>query len=516
MRLSVRPEKSSRRYLSRPVVLVQLRCISVILDSRPVKDPPTSARYAPSCCHREPFPRARVVALTSHSPGLSTSFPSARSSTSPYYGLEKRRIATMLDTVLLFVVPVAFLLLLLTAQRLKLFPRFLQLIRHPRMAPTQFHLGDPHVLFPAPETPHRTTDRRTKNIDSRYEFLRPLGLGCEGCTSVYRDHAHGGRPVVIKEFFAGVRQNPLPSHLAAHFAGKEWWPAEIPATLYFGNWDAPGEFEAGVDHRRKLGGLTYAVDYFWIEDYGWMLVTPFLRCGTLETLAELVRRRGLTPTEVDGVYRRRFRGVLEALAKMHEHGFSHDDVKMDNIFVSETGAFLLGDLGNVREHEHSFHVHTPDIHTGLADYRQGDTERAVRSYFSFLRVACRDSRVFDRQFRESDEEWNHFFWRYKRARYTARELLQDPFWAEGEGWPEEKCVQFEWELEEMRKQLTQWKRGEAAKPQWEVAAKREGTTREERVEAKKIDLELACISPSCLERVLLPWRRKLSHSCYCV
>ncbi|KAA8909838.1 hypothetical protein FN846DRAFT_766231, partial [Sphaerosporella brunnea] len=194
----------------------------------------------------------------------------------------------------------------------------------------------------------------------------------------------------------------------------ERWPAEIPATLYFANVDAPGEFSLGTDERRRRnGGFIYALDYFWVKDGGWRLVTPFLKRGTLETLAELVRKKALSPSEVDAVYRRRFREVVEALAKMHERGFSHDDVKMDNIFVADTGAFLLGDLGNVREHGHCYHSHTPDVHTGLADYSQGDTERAVRSYLSFLRSACADSTVFDREFRAKDEGWARFYWRYK-------------------------------------------------------------------------------------------------------
>jgi hypothetical protein len=420
--------------------------------------------------------------------------------------------------VVAVVLPLSLLPMAVLGLQLKLIPRFLLLIKHPRMAPTQFHLPadvPAHVIFPVPEEPHRTLDRKTKNIDSRYEFLRPLGLGCEGRAKIYLDRSYGGRCVVIKEFFAGVRQNPLPSHLHAHFMVREW-PAEIPATLYFANEDAPGEFESGLDHRRKGGGFIYAVDYFWVHNHGWRLVTPFLWRGTLETLADLVRWRGLTPAEVDAVYRRRFRGVVEALAQMHARGFSHDDVKMDNIFVSEAGAFLLGDLGNVREHAHSFHMHEPDMHTGAADYTLGDTERAVKSYLSFLRLACRDSAVFDRQFRERDEEWSRFFWRYKGAKYTARELLNDPFWAKGGGWPEEDCIEFEKELDEIREQLKWGKQGMAEMPRWEAVTEgfdTQNSRRKAREEAKKVESELACISPSCLEKVL-PWKRKLSQSDY--
>ncbi|KAI5855519.1 hypothetical protein BZA05DRAFT_319208, partial [Tricharina praecox] len=183
------------------------------------------------------------------------------------------------------------------------------------------------------------------------------------------------------------------------------WPAEIPASLYF----SPGHGENG------MGRFMRVVDYFWVDSpawrgSGWRLVTPFLKSGTLETLAGLVHMCGLSPEDVDGIYRRRFRGVLMALKEMHTRGYTHDDVKTDNIFVAENGEFLLGDLGNVREHEHGYHSHAPDMHTGHKDYRQGDTERAVRSYLTFLRFACGDQRVFDRDFREMRAEWSEFFW----------------------------------------------------------------------------------------------------------
>jgi len=194
------------------------------------------------------------------------------------------------------------------------------------MKPTKFHYPpglSPLILFPPPPTPHRHFDRRTKNIDSRYTFIKVLGLGREGSASVYHDSL-SGKKVVIKGFFQGVRKNPLPVHLQK-LGGDGKWPAEIPATLYFANANAPGEFETGREERRGKGGFIYAVDYFWVDSWlggsEWRLVTPFLRFGTLETLAELLKQRGMSPSELDMVYRRRFRGVLVALREMHQAGY---------------------------------------------------------------------------------------------------------------------------------------------------------------------------------------------------
>lgn len=148
-------------------------------------------------------------------------------------------------------------------------------------------------------------------------------MGCEGATSVYHDLI-SGNDVVIKEFFRGVRKNPLPEHLG-HMSSDGKWPAEIPATLYFANSNAPGEFEAGLEEKRRKGGFIYAIDYFWVDGWlgggGWRLVTPFLTSGTLETLAGLVRHCKMTPKELDLLYRKRFRGVLEALKEMHDIGY---------------------------------------------------------------------------------------------------------------------------------------------------------------------------------------------------
>jgi len=234
-------------------------------------------------------------------------------------------IPTPTTSTNLFLLLFLSLLFILDSMTLNVINRLL-LYRHPRMKPTKFHYPpglSPLILFPPPPTPHRHFDRRTKNIDSRYTFIKVLGLGREGSASVYHDSL-SGKKVVIKGFFQGVRKNPLPVHLQK-LGGDGKWPAEIPATLYFANANAPGEFETGREERRGKGGFIYAVDYFWVDSWlggsEWRLVTPFLRFGTLETLAELLKQRGMSPSELDMVYRRRFRGVLVALREMHQAGY---------------------------------------------------------------------------------------------------------------------------------------------------------------------------------------------------
>lgn len=145
---------------------------------------------------------------------------------------------------------------------------------------------------------------------------------------------------MIKSFFPGVRTNPIPEHLKGHFHGEGWsprssWPSEIPSTLYFSNVYAPGDFHDRDDGRRLNGRFIYALDYFWVKpgkwwagsghgSGGWKLVTPFLSNGTMETLANLIRHRRMRPADIDAIYRRRYRKVLEALAEMHELGYVSD------------------------------------------------------------------------------------------------------------------------------------------------------------------------------------------------
>ncbi|TGZ76622.1 hypothetical protein EX30DRAFT_389926 [Ascodesmis nigricans] len=398
--------------------------------------------------HHHPPPRTARHRLVNALYALSTRYPRETHHPSflhsaPDHALIHTHLAMV---TILLILSVLLLIVILDITFTKLLYRLSQ---RPRFEPTIFHSDHLPLstIFPAPAKPFRRLQGTTNpNIDDRYEFIKPLGNGCEGCTAIYRDTHRGNQLVVIKSFFQGVRTNPLPEHLRTHFRGEgSWnprgrWPSEIPSTLYFTSINAPGEFHMRDDGRRLNGGFVYALDYFWVEEgvggwwwpgggmrhagRGWRLVTPFLSYGTLETLAALLRKRGCAPDEVDRVYRRRYRGILEALAMMHEAGYTHDDVKLDNIFISPTNTFLLGDLGNVREHDHAFH-HSSIAHssssilppsppsasllpsppgllpppTTAAKQQQtqgiADVTHAIRTYLTFLRLSSGRQEWFD-------------------------------------------------------------------------------------------------------------------------
>lgn len=193
---------------------------------------------------------------------------------------------------------------------------------------------------------------------------------------------------------------------------------------------------------------------------------------------------------------------------------THDDVKMDNIFISPTNSFLLGDLGNVREHAHDLHT-LKDIHTGAKDYRVGDTQRAIRTYLTFLRVSCGDKRWFDYEFGARREEWSKFYWRCKDSNATAKELLwSDPFWAEGEGAREGLCNEFEAQIDKMREEIRRWKLGETKQPEWYVGEKCENCCYKRMAwDSTNVENELACVCCGFMER-FTPWKRRLSQSSY--
>lgn len=155
----------------------------------------------------------------------------------------------------------------------------------------------------------------------------------------------------------------------------------------------------------------------------------------------------------------------------------HDDVKLDNIFISPTSSFLLGDLGNVREHAHSFHL--TSTHLPHRDFARDDVDRAVRSYLTFLRACSGDQIWFDREFSRGVMDWSDFWWRYKANPMTARKLLDtDPFWKEGEGAGDEECDAFETRMNTMRDDQHQWKEGKGKKPEWKTTVPMNTQTRE--------------------------------------
>ena len=393
--------------------------------------------------------------------------------------------------------------------------RLHRLLFRPRYKPTVFR-SLPYVpcelLFPQPRKPFRTL-HTTGDIDARYIFERPLSYGCEGETSIYTDTSLGGAPpsnqVVIKTFHTNTRTNPLPEHLIPGF-DTESWPSEIPATLYFANSRCPAAFSAGDDKCRTGAGFMYATDYFVISTPNgkeWRLVTPYTEKGTLEILAALLKHRGMRPGVLDRIYRSRFRGILEALHEMHDAGYCHDDVKMENIFVSSTNAFLLGDLGNVREHNHEFHTNVDP-----SAFRRADAERAVCSYMAFLRAASGEIGWFDAAFEKRDEEWSRFYWRYRERKVpmTTGELLrEEEFWAEEKAGTMKEREGFERDVDEMRKQVREWKAGGTRPGWWKDDEVESGNTwwggggRRSAVER-----ELKCADVGFMEKLMMPGASK--------
>jgi hypothetical protein len=97
-------------------------------------------------------------------------------------------------------------------------------------------------------------------------------------------------------------------------------------------------------------------------------------------------------------------------------------MKPDHVFVAkrsteQDGLWLLGDLGNVREIAHPYHMSRVWTHTNkqLPDCRANDALRATKTYLQFLRHASSSSgstqSKFDQALLEAREPWARLFWR---------------------------------------------------------------------------------------------------------
>lgn len=247
---------------------------------------------------------------------------------------------------------------------------------------------------------------------------RPLGSGCEGDTFALYRH-------VIKTFKS--KGSPLRNCILRELTGGSQstdrqtcspgtrWPTEIPASLAMGT----------------TQGFLPVGDVFFAssspdEEAQWHLVTPLMKGGTLQTLANTIARNH-TDTELsihtfDVRFRPRFDELQAALEKLHSRGLCHDDLKLDNVFVNESsteedGSWLLGDLGNVREISHSYHSSRIWTRSNkqLPDCRANDALRAIKTYLQFLRHAVDSSRGtrlgFDKALLEAKEPWARLLWR---------------------------------------------------------------------------------------------------------
>lgn len=138
-----------------------------------------------------------------------------------------------------------------------------------------------------------------------------------------------------------------------------------------------------------------------------------------------------TVENVDARYRPSLNRLLKALSTMHsQHDLCHDDIKMDNIFVTDgsqssgnTSAvpsekdahWLLADLGNARQRNHSYHSSLLWAHDNgqNTDCRTNDVVRLLKSYLLFLQSALTagDPRhAFNEAFLAASAPWSRLYW----------------------------------------------------------------------------------------------------------
>jgi serine/threonine protein kinase len=197
----------------------------------------------------------------------------------------------------------------------------------------------------------------------------------------------------------------------------ERWPTEIPAMLIFAS--PTHEQAVEIDNKDFLG----FVDHFVLEDHDsrkWQLVTEFYHRGTLlnteNTLAcELGLPSNITTTRLDHLFRDSFTKLLKTLSILHDAGFCHDDIKPANIFISNHDPFtwISGDLGQVREQNHTYHSSKKwRIQGQWENCVLNDIRRLLKVYLSFLRSFHRDTSRFDPELMHGQEDWSKFYWKY--------------------------------------------------------------------------------------------------------
>lgn len=320
---------------------------------------------------------------------------------------------------------------------------------------------------------HLGGQRRRTLLDNRGRWKK-LGSGREGDTFAFED-------AVIKVFRPG--RSPLRNCLPGS-APKTAWPPEIPASLLLGGLQPAQEISNNKGIIPDQTDFVPVLDYFFIptspaHDVGeWYLVTPFLRSGTLGHLAERLRGGSagpsLTVEEADARFRPSFDRLLQSLDHMHStHGLCHDDIKPDNIFVTDFHAhtsssaangssggsieeehstqdehhlveeevegkgshWILADLGNARQPSHPYHASLLWAHDNgqHADCRVNDVVRLVKTYVTFLRSAAvagsststdggaQQGQVrFDEAFLEGSAPWSRLYWYTVNAAGVSR------------------------------------------------------------------------------------------------
>jgi serine/threonine protein kinase len=142
-------------------------------------------------------------------------------------------------------------------------------------------------------------------LNNRYEVLAPLGGGANGAVYEVRDHNTGQ----ISALKLLLTFNPT----------APWEEAHILTGL-------EGEFILPVRNADVANGLPF-------------LVTPVASHGTLAD--KIVTGVGVSTN--DAV--RWVRQATQGIARIHDLGLLHNDIKPDNIFLDADGDALVGDLG---------------------------------------------------------------------------------------------------------------------------------------------------------------------------
>lgn len=242
------------------------------------------------------------------------------------------------------------------------------------------------------------------------EAWKVLGEGWEGKVFVYKDS-------VIKTFTPGRS----PFRNCAPGRTDSTWPTEILASLHFGgfyqkvdNYDESRPYNASS----TAGGFLPVQAYFLASPLPrkpaeWHLVTPFLRGGNLNTLAHSLSNDTITKTfrEIDATYRPAFNRLVEDMARLHDAGYCHDDMKPANIFIQDQSHWVIGDLGNIRHVLHPYHSSRLwRNNQQLQDCRANDVIRALKSYVKFIQTSVGDTDQFNNAFFEAKEPISRLFW----------------------------------------------------------------------------------------------------------
>lgn len=162
------------------------------------------------------------------------------------------------------------------------------------------------------------------HIDDQYTFIHHLGSGQEGSVSFYK--SIDDNLVAIKTFSLTAR-NEIPHQLVGDFAHiTTTWPSELEAGLLLIN----------IDNASFVPVLDYFISQT-SDGWHWALVTPLMPGGTLLNLVqrEKTASHPRSTEFLDRTYRRSLENLLLTLEELHRKNLCHDDIKPDNIFISD-------------------------------------------------------------------------------------------------------------------------------------------------------------------------------------